>query len=197
MPKTKIQKSVLASFLLILFCLCFASCSAVSDILDKAGAGDLKEKLNTAWSEVGKDALDGLADDIWREYGFGKSLGWPENGNGAHIPKLRGGTVEYAFASGDGGCGLVRLSGVTKDEYENYVNGLKELGFVLSLTISRLDEIYVCDGLYIGFLKEGRTLCICYGESAAELDDVYDAAICAAEEASTKTESGVRSAQEK
>ncbi|MDD4125344.1 MAG: hypothetical protein PHW77_06450 [Eubacteriales bacterium] len=162
--------------LLALFCLYCSSCSKVSDLLDKAGAGDLKEKLDTAWSEVGKDAIDNLADSIWREYGFGRSLAWPDTGNGAFIPKLRGGVTEYSFWSDDGKCGCIYMSDVTKDEYDKYITNLKELGYGFSLTISVLDEVYVCDGLYIGLLREGKTLYICYGESVAELDDVYDAA---------------------
>ena len=168
--------------LLALFCLCCSSCSAVSNLLDKAGAGDLKEKLDTAWSEVGREAVGEMADNIWREYGFGKSLDWPDSGNGAYIPKFRDGVTEYSFSSDDGKCGCVRMSDVTKDKYDKYITDLQELGYGLSLTVSQLDEVYVCDGLYIGLLKSMETLYICYGESVAELDDVYDAASSQQEE---------------
>ena len=162
--------------LLALLCLCCSSCSKIFDLLDKAGGGDLKEKLDTAWSEVGKDELDNFADDIWREYGFGKSLGWPDTGNGSSLPKLRDGDTEYSFASEDGKCGCIKTSGVTDEEYEAYISDLEEIGYTESLTNSTLDEVYVCKGLYAGFLRDGETLYICYAGTADEIDDVYTAA---------------------
>ena len=175
------QKKILC-ILLAFSCLCLVSCSVFSDLLDKAGAGDLKDKLDTAWSEVGKDVIKDIADSLWREYGFGKSLDWPETGNGAHVPKFKGGATEYSFISEEGDCGCIYLSDVSKDEYEKYITGLEEIGYKQSLVISLLDELYGCDGLYIGLLKDDNMLYICYGESVTELDDVYKAAIGQKEE---------------
>lgn len=165
--------------LLAFFCLFFGlcSCQAVSGLLDKAGAGDLKEKLDTAWSEVGKDALKNFADDIWREYGFGKSIGWPETGNGAHVPKFREGKIESAFISDGGRRGCLRIDGTDSAELEKYKTGLEDIGYQHTITASHFESIYTCDGLYIGFIKNEKTLYICYDESASGLDGIYETAL--------------------
>lgn len=172
----------LLCFLLIIACFSLVSCSLVSNLLEKVGLGDVKDKLDTAWSEVGKEVLDNLTDSLWREYGFGKSLEWPKDGNGAHVPKLRSGATKYSFASEDGSCGCIYMSDISEENYKKYVTELTELGYKQSLSISQLKEVYVCDGLYIGLLKTDDTLYICYGKSVTELDDVYNAAAGAQEE---------------
>ena len=161
----------------VLLCFMLTSCSMVNDLLAEAGIDDLKDKFDTAWSEVGKDAMDDLVDDIWREYGLGRSLNWPETGNGSLIPKLRGGDYEDSFVSEDGSSGCIILNGVSLDEYETYEETLGSLGFRQSLTITGLDTIYSCDGLYCG-LKPGEDLFyIVYGETVDELNGIYDTVI--------------------
>lgn len=159
----------------VLLCFMLTSCSTVNDLLAEAGIDDLKDKFDAAWSEVGKDAMGNLVDDIWREYGLGRSLNWPENGNGALIPKLRGGDYEDSFVSDDGKSGCIILNGVSFDEYEAYEETLAGLGFRQSLTITELDAIYSCDGLYCGFMPEEELFYIVYGETVDELNEVYAA----------------------
>jgi len=164
-----VSKLVLLAF----FCFTLTSCSAVSGALEKVGKGDLKEKLDTAWSEVGKEKIDNLIDDVWREYGFGKSLNWPEDGNGVFIPKFRDGKVDYCFVSSGGDCGIIKISGVKEEEYKKYLLSLVDLGYKQTLAKTEFNTVYVFDGLYLGFIleKDENVLFLGYGGSVSQLDD--------------------------
>ena len=163
---------IILSFLL---CLMLSSCSTVNDLLEEAGIDDLKDKFDTAWSEVGKDAVGDLVDDIWREYGLGRSLNWPEDGNGALLPKLRESDYEDSFVSEDGREGCIILKNVSSDGYEEYVSTLEDLGFKPSITVTELDSVYSCDGLYCGLKPTEKLFYIVYGESVDGINSVFAA----------------------
>ncbi len=161
----------------VLLCFMLTSCSVVNDLLAEAGIDDLKDKFDAAWSEVGKDAMGDLIDDIWRDYGLGRSLNWPETGNGALLPKLREGDYEDSVISEDGRTGCIILKSVSLGDCEEYVNELVSLGFRQSLTVTSLDAVYSCDGLYCGFRQTADLFYIVYGESVDELNEVFAAVV--------------------
>ena len=157
----------------VLLCLMLTSCSTVNELLEEAGIDDLKDKFDTAWSEVGEDAMGNLVDDIWREYGLGRSLNWPEDGNGGLLPKMRSGEYEDSFVSEDGKEGCIIMESVSLDDYGEYVENLKSIGFKQSITVTELDSVYSCDGLYCGFAITEDYFYIVYGESVNGINEVF------------------------
>ncbi|MBQ6183387.1 MAG: hypothetical protein IJK33_05805 [Clostridia bacterium] len=163
----------LAALLALLMC----SCSFIDSAMEEAGLDpDLREKINTAWDEVAKDGIKTVIDDAWREYGLGRSLEWPDKGNGALLPKLRDGKTEFAYRSKDGSYGCICVSGVSKSKLAEYKENLMGLGFAETVAACSVSELYSCDGLIVGFTDLDGDLLICYGNSAEEIDAAHSAA---------------------
>ena len=84
------------------------SCSFVQSAMEEAGLDrDIREKIDTAWNEVAKDGIKTVADEVWREYGLGRSIEWPSKGNVALHPKLRDGKTEFALSDEGGTYGAL------------------------------------------------------------------------------------------
>ncbi len=153
------------------------SCSFVQSAMDEAGLDrDIRDKINTAWDEVAKDGIKTVADEVWREYGLGRSIEWPSKGNGALLPKLRDGKTEFALADEGGTYGAVCISDVSDSSLADYKALLAERGFVETLAACSVGDLYSCDGLMTGFAYPGNKLVICYGNSVEEIDNAYAAA---------------------
>lgn len=163
------KTAIIATFVLLVMCFSLVSCSIVDSLLEEAGIDDLKEKLDTAWSEVGEEGVNNLIDDTWRDYGFGKSLQWPESGNGKHIPKLRTGDTVYSYANESGSSGCICMKNISDEDYDTYKLSLYDLGYRKSTPYEELTDVLLCDGLYIGFTREDDLFYICYGGTAADM----------------------------
>ena len=163
---------------LLLVCVLLCSCSFLQSAMEEAGLdADLREKIDTAWSEVAKDGIKDLIDDAWREYGLGRSIDWPTKGSAAALPKLRDGTVRFSLADDTGSYGSICVTGASEDNIEKYKQKLASLGYAAPEETCDLGELYVCDGLYVGFAVSGDDLFICYGRTAEETDTAYAAAL--------------------
>lgn len=153
------------------------SCSFIQSAMDEAGLDqDLRDKIDTAWSEVAKDGIKTVADEVWREYGLGRSIEWPSKGNGALLPKLRDGKTEFALSDEGGTYGAVCISGVSESALAEYKAQLIKRGFTETLAACSVGELYSCDGLITGFAYPEDKLIICYGDSVEEIDNAYAAA---------------------
>ena len=166
---------------LLLCALCAAlmcACSFVQSAMEEAGLDqDLREKIDTAWSEVAKDGINNVVDEIWREYGMGRSLEWPSSGSGSLLPKLRDGETLFSLQDEEGDHGSVCLTGVTEEKLNEYKSLLSERGFTETIAASSLSELYSCDGLLVGFAELKDELLLCYGNSVQELESAYEAAV--------------------
>ncbi len=159
------------------------SCSFIDSAMAEAGLdGDLRDKIDTAWDEVGKEGIKAVIDDAWREYGLGRSLDWPQKGNGALLPKLRDGKTEFAYSGGNGAYGCICVSGVSGGKLAEYKEKLASIGFAETVAECSVKELYTCDGLTVGFAQLDGDLLICYGNTPEEIDSAY-AAACSGETA--------------
>jgi len=165
----KIPVTVLLCLSLLLLC----SCSAVTGVLDSLGLEEVGEKVSEAWNEVGKEAMDEWGDSLWREYGFGSDLHWPEKGNGKNVPVFRDGEWISDYISADFVSGVLYFSDVTDDEKKSYIEYIESYGYDPILVFSSLSDVHVFDGLFIGFYRNGENLAICYSGSVAGLDEVF------------------------
>lgn len=171
-------KKSLLSVLLVLCLALMCSCRFIDSAMEEAGLDrDLRDKIGTAWDEIGKDGIKTVIDDAWREYGLGRSIEWPEKGNGALLPKLRDGKTVFAYRSDKGTYGCICMSGVSESKLAAYKENLKSLGFTETIAACMVSELYSCDGLMTGFTSIGEDLLICYGNSAEEIDMAYEAAL--------------------
>ena len=145
--------------------------------MEEAGLDqDLRDKIDTAWSEVAKDGIKDVFDEVWREYGLGRSLEWPTSGSGSLLPKLRDGETLFSLQDEEGDRGSVCLTGVTEEKLNEYRELLSERGFTETIASSSLGELFSCDGLMVGFAKLKDELLLCYGNSVPELESAYEAA---------------------
>ncbi|MBO4501250.1 MAG: hypothetical protein J5760_03320 [Clostridia bacterium] len=171
------KKSLCFTALLLVAAL-LCSCSFLQSAMEEAGLdADLREKIDTAWSEVAKDGIKDVLDDAWREYGLGRSIDWPTKGSAAALPKLRDGTVRFALADSSGEFGSICIAGASESNIEKYKQKLASLGYAETQEECSLSELYVCDGLLVGFAGHGGALFIIYGRTAEEIDAAYAAAL--------------------
>ncbi len=132
-------------------------CSVAKDILGEEKYNELTEKINTAWEQVGKDAIGDLTDDAWREFGFGKSFDWPSEGVGATLPKFRDANVKSCLS--DKESGHISLSAVSDADIEAYLQKLYGIGYEKAPKSAPFDTVVVFDGTYVGLVRLGSSDC--------------------------------------
>lgn len=165
------MRRVILILLAIVTAVTATGCSAVRDILGDEKYDKLSGKLTAAWEQVGKDALGELADDAWREFGFGRSLDWPDDSIASSLPKLRSGKIEYSYSAGDGG--YIKLKNISDSELDEYLACLGEIGYRKTVETPPFTVLVTFDGTYVGFIRgSGRTCSVIYADSFSRITEI-------------------------
>ncbi len=165
------MRRVILILLIALIAISVTGCSVVEDILGEEKYEKLTGKLTAAWEQVGKDRLSSLTDDAWREFGFGRSLDWPDDPIASALPKLRDGKTEYSYSAGDGG--YIKLKSISDSELDEYLNKLQEMGYRKTVDTPPFNVLVTFDGTYVGFIRSGRSECsIIYANSFSRIIEI-------------------------
>lgn len=149
----------------------FGGCSVIKDIMGEEKYEKLSGKISAAWEQVGKDTLAELTDDAWREFGFGRSLDWPQDGIASSLPKLRDGKIELSYSSEHGG--YIKLKGISDSELDEYIGRLEEIGYRKTVKTEPFNALLTFDGAYVGFIKTENSRCsMLYADSFAGINEI-------------------------
>jgi len=165
------MRRVILILLIALTALSATGCSVVKEILGEEKYEELTGKLTAAWEQVGKDRLSSLTDDAWREFGFGRSLDWPDDPIASALPKLRDGKTEYSYSAGDGG--YIKLKNISDSELDEYLKKLGDMGYKKTVDTPPFNVLVTCDGTYVGFIRSGGSECsIVYADSFSRITEI-------------------------
>ncbi len=128
------MKRVLVVVVALLLLLPLTGCGIIKKkvtekITDKIGEGIMEKVLG---DDVDVDIEDGkitVTDDDGAEWTSGGDVEWPEEGAASRIPRFDGGRLDTAM-NGEENCWLY-FEDVEEDDYRQYVEVLKDAGFVL------------------------------------------------------------------
>ncbi len=166
------MRRIIIILLAVIICVPITGCSVIEDILGTEKYEMLSNKLSAAWENVGKDALSTLTDDIWREYGFGKSIDWPAEGIGSGLPKFRDGKVSSYF---DESSGYIKIEDISDGELDEYIDTLGKIGYNSVDTKEPFNVMLVFDGTYVGFIRTSDSECsMLYASSVEKLENLLE-----------------------
>jgi hypothetical protein len=89
-----------------------------------AGTGDTGNTANMGDTAAAAGESSSAAEIPWEELSD-----WPENDYTSQLPKPQAGEPDYALGSPESGYYAVFLSGLTREEGEDYLDLLREAGF--------------------------------------------------------------------
>ncbi len=165
------MRRIMLLLLVLLVVFSAGGCSVIKDIMGEEKYEKLSGKLSAAWEKVGRDTLAELTDEAWREFGFGRSIDWPEDSIASSLPKFRDGKVEVSYSAENGG--YIKLKGVSDSELDEYIARLEELGYRKTVQTDPFNVLLTFDGTYVGFIKTDTSKCsMVYAGSFAGINEI-------------------------
>jgi len=125
-----LYKKIVVVLISTLMVLTLASCGVREKVNDKISEKVTEGVINKATGGAGTVDIDGDKLTIKGEDGEELTIGgteWPDSGAASMIPKVKNGTVVSAF-NAEKAC-IIILEKVTEQDYADYVDELKGLGF--------------------------------------------------------------------